>query len=112
MERTIYINEQAVPLKATGSTLRRYRALFNRDLIEDFNTVKAAYDENGTVTGEIVDILQNMTYVMAKQAEPNLPDVETWLDSFESFPIGDFAADVANLWAESMVTTVKDEKKA
>lgn len=104
MERTIYINEQAVPLKATGSTLRRYRALFNRDLIDDFNTVKAAYDAEGTVTGEIVEILQNLTYVLAKQAEPNLPDVETWLDSFDSFPIGDFAADVANLWAESLVS--------
>lgn len=109
MERTIYINEKAVPLKATGSTLRRYRALFNRDLIDDFNTVKKAYDTEGSVTGEIVDIIQNMTYVMAKQADNTIADIETWLDSFETFPVGDFAADVANLWAESMFTTVESK---
>lgn len=104
MERTIFINEVAVPLKATASTLRRYRALFNRDLIADFTTVKKAYDTNGDVTGEIIDIIQNMAYVMAKQARPSLPDIETWLDSFESFPVADIAVDVANLFAESMAT--------
>ncbi len=111
MERTIYINEQAVPLKATGSTLRRYRALFNRDLIADFNTVKKAYDNNGDVTGEIIDIIQNMAYVMAKQKDNTLPDVEEWLDSFDTFDVGEIAADVANLWAESM-TTKAEAKKA
>ena len=110
MERTIYINGTPVPMKATGSTLRRYRALFNRDLFTDFNKVKKAYDENAEVSGEIVDIIQNMAYVMAKQKDSTLPDVEEWLDSFDSFPVGDIAADVANLWAASMETTSKAKK--
>lgn len=103
MEKTIHIDGKAVPLKASASTLRRYRAVFNRDLLDDFNTLRNAINENA-VNGDALEILQNLTYVMAKQAKPTIPDIETWLDSFEAFDVENFGIDVGNLFADTLTT--------
>lgn len=108
MRKTINIGGREVELKATASTLRKYRNWFNRDLLKDFNELKKSFDNGGEVSSDIIEIVQNLTYVMARQADPTIKlSVDDWLDSFDSFPIQDFAVDVVTLWARSLDSTVE-----
>lgn len=103
MERTITINGAAVPMKATASTLRRYRAQYGRDLLEDFPQIQAAMAAGGAQNGKALDMVSDLAFIMAKQADPQgVPgDPLEWLDSFDVWNVADFAADVVYLWAES-----------
>ena len=106
MTTTINVGGVPVAFKATGSTLRRYRDKFNRDLFEDFGTIV-----NGEISGEVMTLVQNFAYIMAKQADDNVPeDVEEWLDSFETFPFNEVAPAVIKLWQMSNITSVEVKK--
>ncbi|MGX7371802.1 hypothetical protein ACWOE5_01125 [Aerococcus sanguinicola] len=38
-------------------------------------------------------VLYRLVYIMAKTANPDLPDLMTWLASFEEFPVADILPD-------------------
>lgn len=105
MRKTINIAGKPVELKATASTLRKYRNWFGRDLIADFKKMQAAFalGDEVEVTGEAIEIVELLTFTMARQADKTIPaDIDEWLDQFDSFPIQDFAVDVIMFWAESL----------
>lgn len=103
MDRVVKIGDKDVTLRATASTIRRYRAKFGRDLLLDLQAFTG-----GAQTGESLEAVQNLMYIMAKQANDKIPDdINEWLDQFEVFPLTDLAVPVVNLWTESSVTTVK-----
>lgn len=118
MERVINIGGQSVAMKATASTLRRYRAQFGRDLLEDFQTIQQAMGfseaDPGTVlpaAGAVLDLVADLAYIMARQADPSVPvNPEDWLDRFDVFPVDVFASDVVLLWAESMGMLSEEEE--
>lgn len=107
MRKTINIGGTEVELKATASTIRKYRNWFGRDLIVDFKRLQQAFSEGVEVTTDVIEVIQDLTYVMAKQADPQIPGIDDWLDSFDAFPIQDFAVDVVTLWAESLQVKVE-----
>ena len=83
MEKVIEIDGQKIPFKATGGTARRYRLHFGRDLIQDF--YRMGKTSGGAADFENVDIqvFENMAWVMAKTADPELPPVDEWLEGFQ-----------------------------
>lgn len=103
MLKTVTIAGIPVELKATGSTLLKYRNWFGRDLIADFKAVQRSFESEGEVSGEVFDIIAKLTYTMAKQADKTISnDYEEWLDQFDSFPVSEFAADVVTFWASTL----------
>ena len=103
MRGTVTIAGKPVELKATASTIRKYRAWFDRDLLNDFKKIQADFTSGAEVTSEVIEMIENLTYVMAKQADPNIKEgIDDWLDQFESFPIEEFAVDVVTFWAKSI----------
>ena len=102
MKDTVTIAGKPVELKATASTIRKYRAWFNRDLLADFKKVQSAFENDGEINGEVFELVENLTYVMAKQADPTIPSIEEWLDQFDTFPISEFAVQVVMLWVSSL----------
>lgn len=108
MRGSITIAGKTVELKATASTLRRYRAWFNRDLIKDFKLIERDFKAGGDLSGEVIEVIENLTYVMARQADNTVPVlIDDWLDQFESFPIDEFAVDVVTLWAKSLKADIE-----
>lgn len=91
MEKIIRIDNKDITFKSTAGTLMRYRNNFGRDLIKDivaldkkFKTVKS-----GIAQFEILelDMFEKIAWSMAKTANNNIPDIEHWLDEFNSFSI-------------------------
>lgn len=105
MRGTVTIDGKIVELKATASTLSKYRSLFGRDLLKDFRKIEKTFKDSGgeDISAEAIEIIAGLTYVMAKQADPTITNnIDDWLDQFEIFPIDGFAQDVVMLWAKSL----------
>ena len=111
MENTIDIDGKAVKFKATAGTIRQYRARFRRDLLMDFQKLQKEAGAGQPLTAETLTIFENLAFVMAKQAEPGIPDTaDEWLDGFEMFSIYQVLPQLVTLWLDSQNTTVTEKK--
>ena len=110
MEKTIKISEsQSVTFKATASTLHRYRKQFGSDLLTDMVQGTTAFEAGGT-SGEQLETFLHMAFIMAKQANPDIPnDPYEWLDTFEVFPINVVLPEVVTLWKNSNVSIAEQK---
>lgn len=106
MTTTIKIGDRDVIFKATGATLFYYRERFNRDLLEDLNKITS-----GEVSGEAITSLEQLAFIMAKQADDTIPDFLEWLDSFDVFPFSDIAMPIIDLWQRSSIS-IAEQKNA
>lgn len=112
MERTINIDGKDVKFKATAATIRKYRALFGRDLLLDFQKLQDASTSGETLTADSLLIFENMAFVMAKQADPTIPDnPDDWLDGFGIFSIYVILPQIVELWQLSNLPLSESKKK-
>lgn len=111
MIKKVQINSKAVTLKASAATPRLYRNLLGRDIFSDFEKL---FDFDNTADAERWDIFENIAFVMAKQADPTIPDTVTeWLDSFDGVPsVTDITTDIIDLWSGNTATRSTAKKKA
>lgn len=119
MEKTIYIDEKPVQLKSTAGTMKRYKAQFRKDYFSElmklaktvsksegqaFDLSKISYEELNYLDFEP---LYNFIWVLAKTANPSIPDPETWLDQFDSMPIAEVFPQVVELLESSIQSKKK-----
>lgn len=112
MERTINIDGKDVKFKASAATIRNYRAAFGRDLLRDFQQLQTAAGSGQSLTAETLTIFENLAFLMAKQADPEIPDSpEEWLDEFDMFSIYEVLPQIVKLWKLSELPTATSKKK-
>ena len=91
MEKIVKIGNQEIKLKSTAGTLTRYRNYFNRDFLKDLQKLQNKLNEKieqGTEFEALdLDIFEKIAWCMAKTSDDNTPDIEHWLDNFETFDI-------------------------
>lgn len=110
IERTIEIADKMVKMKASADTPRLYRHLFGCDLFQDMNRLNLNVKKGSLDTGN-TEVLENIAYAMAKQAEPKLPPIDEWLDQFGMFDIFFASGDILNMWAANTKTASEAKKK-
>ena len=112
MERTVRIDDRDVKFKATGATIRIYRQMFRRDILEDMDKLQKEATE-GKLSAEALEMFENMAFVMAKQADPSIPDTaDEWLDQFSMFSLYQILPEIIALWGLSSTTLSDSKKKA
>nr|DAE51442.1 MAG TPA: tail assembly chaperone protein [Caudoviricetes sp.] len=126
MEKVIRIDEREVGFKATALTPRLYRHKMGRDIIQDLNKLRKAYNkaaslpetatgeerEDAQLSGMDLEIFENVSFIMARQYDANIPPTpEEWLDSFNTFSIYEVLPSVLELWAMNEIQTAKSKKK-
>lgn len=106
MEKIVKIGNQEVALKATANTPKRYRDTFNKDLIVELQKLYAHVDqETGTFIGEVnLEVVENLAYIMAKQANNKIKSIDDWLDDFEATDIYNSLPAILGVWASSTET--------
>ena len=58
-----------------------------------------------------LEMFENIAYVMAKHADPEIPDTpEDWLDEFSTFSIYQVLPKIIELWGLNMKTEVEAKK--
>lgn len=121
MEKTILINEKPIKLKSTAGTILRYKAQFGKDYFSEmlklsklmggkakskkkFDLSDISYEDLGQLDFEP---LYNFIWVLAKTANPNIPEPMAWLDEFDSMPIAEVFPKIIDLLESSIQTKKK-----
>ena len=121
MEKTLVIDGQEVKFKSTGATPIRYKAQFQRDYFVDIlkmrNIIKEENQKAEDITEQDIEsfdfeVFYRIAWVLAKTADKDVPDLLTWLDSFDSFPIVDVMTDLIEIIAASVQSKKKSMSKA
>ena len=113
--RKVEIDGKQVPFKASAAIPRIYRIKFNRDIYKDLRSLEKAVgegdEENSNLDLFSLEMFENIAYVMAKHADPNIPDTpEEWLDEFNSFSIYQVLPSIIELWGLNVQTEVESKK--
>lgn len=113
--KKVEIDGKQVPFKASAAIPRIYRIKFNRDIYKDLRSLEKAVgegdEENSNLDLFSLEMFENIAYVMAKHADPNIPDTpEEWLDEFNTFSIYQVLPSIIELWGLNAQTEVESKK--
>ena len=113
MEKTIKIGEYDIVMKATANTPKRYRNEFNKDLLLELQKLFSHLDfDTGEFKGEVdLSLVENLAYIMAKQADPEIGTQDDFLDRFEVADIYNAMPDILGVWSVSSETLSNSKKK-
>lgn len=127
MDRTIKIDGKDVKFRATALTPRLYRRILLRDMIQDMNQLRKAYNKAASIGKDAteeekqeaqmsaidLEIFENAAYIMARHATPDdiAPTPDEWLDGFNMFSIYEILPKLLELWALNEAQTSTPKKK-
>lgn len=116
MEKTIEIDGKKVRFKTNGATPLRYKAQFGQDYFKEILKLmplaalkgKAKKDFNVEDFNSLdFDIFFNISWIMAKTADPTIPEPLEWLEQFDEFPMTDIIPELQELMSASFMTSKK-----
>ena len=106
MEKTLNIGGKEIKLKSTAGTMMRYRNNFNRDFIKDLMALQGKlvnkFDSGAEFDALDLDMFEKIAWCMAKTSDNNIPDIEHWLDEFETFDIMQVLPEIMELLVAHM----------
>ena len=113
--KKIEIDGKQIPFKASAAIPRIYRLKFQRDIYKDLSALDKSLNkqnpEESTLDMFSLEMFENIAYIMAKHADPNIPDSpEEWLDEFNTFSIYQVLQQIIELWGLNVKTEVEAKK--
>lgn len=115
MEKILNIDGRDVKFKSTASFLLRYKMQFQRDGLKDLLKLQGAVDfeTKKLKDTELLDleVFYNMTWVLAKVANPEIPPPLEWLDTFSEFPLTEIIPEIIDLMMLCLQSSVQSKKK-
>lgn len=114
--KTICIDGKEVMFKASAAIPRIYRIKFQRDIYKDLAVLEKSIGEGDAENSNLdqfsLELFENIAYIMAKHADPNIPDSpEEWLDEFNTFSIYVVLPQIVELWGLNLKTDIEVKKK-
>lgn len=107
MKKDITIGGKAVPMSASALTPFSYKKIFGGDLIQDIQKLQKE-SSKGALDAELV---AQMTYIMAREADKEILPFEEWLSRFELFDLYESFGEVIQLWGLNEETHSQPRKK-
>jgi hypothetical protein len=107
INKIIKIDGIEIPMRASASSPRTYRQVFGKDLFMELDKLRNAYANEGEVD---LEVIENMAYLFAYQANEEIPDIDTWLDQFGMTAIYEALPQILELWGENEKTNSKEKK--
>ena len=115
MTKVVEIDGKKVPFKASAAIPRIYRVKYGRDIFKDLMKLEKALNDNSAEDSNLdlfsLETFENIAYLMAKHADPSLPDsAEEWLDEFSVFSIYQVLPEIIELWGLNAQTQSSAKK--
>ena len=115
MTKVVEIDGKKVPFKASAAIPRIYRVKYGRDIFKDLMKLEKALNDNSAEDSNLdlfsLETFENIAYLMAKHADPSLPDsAEEWLDEFSVFSIYQVLPEIISLWGLNVQTQSVSKK--
>ena len=109
------VRKYRLRLPASAAIPRIYRIKFRRDIYRDLHHLEKSIGENDENNSNLdmvsLEIFENIAYIMAKYADPTIPDTpEEWLDRFSTFSIYQILPQIIELWGFNVETDVESKK--
>lgn len=112
MLKTLEIDGKKVRFESKGSTPLRYKKQFGSDFLVDIMKLSqlgklsnnATYEELKSLDTEV---FYNIVWVLAKTADPDIPEPFEWLDEFEAFPLMEIIPQLQELITSSLQSKKK-----
>lgn len=113
--KKVEIDGKQVPFKASAAIPRIYRLKFQRDIYKDLSALEKSINQANPDDSNLdlfsLEMFENIAFVMAKHADPNIPDTpEEWLDQFNTFSIYQVLPQLIELWGLNVKTDVEAKK--
>lgn len=113
--KKVEIDGKQVPFKASAAIPRIYRLKFQRDIYKDLSELEKSINQANPDDSNLdlfsLEMFENIAFVMAKHADPNIPDTpEEWLDQFNTFSIYQVLPQLIELWGLNVKTDVEAKK--
>lgn len=113
--KKVEIDGKQVPFKASAAIPRIYRLKFQRDIYKDLSVLEKSINQADPDDSNLdlfsLEMFENIAFVMAKHADPNIPDTpEEWLDQFNTFSIYQVLPQLIELWGLNVKTDVEAKK--
>ena len=115
MTKVVEIDGKKVPFKASAAIPWIYRVKYGRDIFKDLMKLEKALNDNSAEDSNLdlfsLKTFENIAYLMAKHADPSLPDsAEEWLDEFSVFSIYQVLPEIIELWGLNVQTQSSAKK--
>jgi len=112
MIKTITVSGKEIRMRADALIPRLYRIKFGRDVVQDMQKLAKAR-ENKEYTIPDLTVFEDIAYIMAKHADPELPDTpDEWLETIDgAFSIYEALPQIQELWQANNKTTSVPRKK-
>lgn len=115
MEKILNIDGREVKFKSSASFLLRYKMQFQRDGLQDLLKLVDVMDEDNKEIKNLqaldLEVFYNMTWVLAKVANPQIPPPLEWLDTFSEFPLMEIIPEILDLMMLCIQSSVESKKK-
>lgn len=137
MEKTLKIDGKDVKFKVSASFTYRYKAQFGTDIMQklmpllkgivpllgvDFDKLDIKDEKQMHVVLDLITTsnlaedfelveIYNLIWVMAKTADPDIPEPMEWLDGFDTFPLAEIVPDLIELLIPSLFSSKEIKKK-
>ena len=113
--KKVEIDGKQVSFKASAAIPRIYRLKFQRDIYKDLSALEKSINQANPDDSNLdlfsLEMFENIAFVMAKHADPNIPDTpEEWLDEFNTFSIYQVLPEIIELWGLNVQTQVESKK--
>lgn len=113
--KKVEIDGKQVLFKASAAIPRIYRLKFQRDIYKDLSALEKSINQANPADSNLdlfsLEMFENIAFVMAKHADPNIPDTpEEWLDEFNTFSIYQVLPQLIELWGLNVKTDVEAKK--
>lgn len=113
MFKEIKVGDVTVPMLANGATPIRYKMVFGKDLIVEF--------QGGDNAAAIADMIPELAFIMAMAAKAkdgntdmsliNKDQFITWLEQFEPLDLPMAGEAITNLYVNNTIPTSEAKKK-
>jgi len=114
MEKTLTIDGQKIRFKTNGAIPLRYKVQFGKDYFKEIFKMLpiAEMGKKENLQPEDLESLDfevfyNMAWIMAKTADPTIPEPLEWLGEFDEFPIAEIFPEMQDL----IMATLQSSKK-
>ena len=114
MEKTIEIDGKKIRFKSNGATPLRYKAQFGKDYFKEIIKLAPLQKLNGKkgiapeeLAALDFEVFYNISWIMAKTADPSIPEPLEWLDQFDEFPMAEVIPQLQDLMLSSFKSTKK-----
>lgn len=115
MEKTLDIDGKKIRFKTNGATPLRYKAQFGKDYFKEILKLMPLANVKGKKKDFSIedfnaldfDVFFNIAWIMAKTADPTIPEPMEWLEQFDEFPMADVIPELQDMMAASFTTSKK-----